>query len=132
MEVDRIYLDSELTVEKLAAIMHIPRKQLSQVLNEQFKQNFNSFINTYRIIEAQKLILDPRYRKNKLLVVALDAGLTQNRSLIKLSRSMLVVPLPNSCGWNRKRNHKINNLKSILVRKKLSLAISFLMSSPRL
>ena len=74
MEVDRIYLDSELTVEKLAAIMHIPRKQLSQVLNEQFKQNFNSFINTYRIIEAQKLILDPRYRKNKLLVVALDAG----------------------------------------------------------
>jgi AraC-like DNA-binding protein len=52
MEHDRIYLDPELTVEKLASIMHIPRKQLSQVLNEQFKQNFNSFINT---IESLKL-----------------------------------------------------------------------------
>ncbi len=74
MESSRIYTDPELTVDKLASFMHVSRKYLSQVLSEHFNQNFNNFVNSYRIKEAKKLILDPQNHHLKLLAIAYDVG----------------------------------------------------------
>ncbi|MCB0279976.1 MAG: AraC family transcriptional regulator [Calditrichaeota bacterium] len=48
--------NSELKLSELAESTGIPVRHLSQVLNEQFKQNFYDFINNYRIRDAKELM----------------------------------------------------------------------------
>jgi len=58
MEIDKPYLDEELSLAILAEEMKIPSHQLSELLNNKLNMNFNTFINRYRIDEAKKMILD--------------------------------------------------------------------------
>lgn len=57
LEKDKIYLDKELSINKMAEYLNINRTYLSQIINGYFKKNFNTFINEYRIKEAQKKLL---------------------------------------------------------------------------
>ncbi|MBN1495708.1 MAG: AraC family transcriptional regulator [Spirochaetes bacterium] len=58
MEVDKIFCDEDLTLVGLAREIDISHYQLSQILNERLSKNFNSFINEYRIREAEKLLVE--------------------------------------------------------------------------
>ncbi len=53
MAKDKLHLDPDLTLAKLAEAAAIPAKHLSQVINEQYQLNFNDFINRYRVEEAK-------------------------------------------------------------------------------
>lgn len=46
------YFDSDFSLRKLASMVGSNEKYVSQVINEQIGQNFNSFINSYRIATA--------------------------------------------------------------------------------
>ena len=74
MEKDKLYLDPELTLAKLAATAAIPAKHLSQIINEQYQLNFNDFINRYRVDEARRKLLDPAAKDFKLLRIAFESG----------------------------------------------------------
>jgi ligand-binding sensor domain-containing protein/AraC-like DNA-binding protein len=74
MEKDKLYLDPDLTLVKLAELTAIPAKHLSQVINERFSLNFNDFINRHRVEEAKRRLLDPSARDFKLLRIAFEAG----------------------------------------------------------
>ena len=56
MEDDKIYRDSELTLQSLAESLLLTPHQISQFLNEQLNSNFNQFINRFRIEEAKILL----------------------------------------------------------------------------
>ncbi len=53
----KLYLDSDLTLNKLSKILGINRTYISQTINEKFNKNYSSLINEYRVKEAQKLLL---------------------------------------------------------------------------
>lgn len=57
LEKERIYLNNDLTINKLAEYLNINRTYLSQIINSHFKKNFSTFINEYRVKEAQKQLL---------------------------------------------------------------------------
>lgn len=59
MKHDRLYKDSELTLEKLADIMHTNRSYISQVINEYAGVSYKSYINSYRMNDAVRILSDP-------------------------------------------------------------------------
>jgi AraC-like DNA-binding protein len=80
MAEEKLYLDTELTVAKLAEKLSIPPPHLSQIINERLKQSFVDFINTYRVEEAKRKLLDPLKRHYSVLAIAEEAGFNSKSS----------------------------------------------------
>lgn len=59
MENDAIYLDQDLSLTKLSQLVGTNSKYLSYLINQEFDSNFSSFVNSYRIEHAKKLLRDP-------------------------------------------------------------------------
>lgn len=56
MENKRPYLKPDLTLAELSAYLATNRSYLSKLINNCFNQNFNQFINNYRLEEAKKYL----------------------------------------------------------------------------
>ena len=56
MQSEQAYLDSEITLPKLAALAECPVNHLSQVINSGFNMSFFDYLNQYRIEDAKKLL----------------------------------------------------------------------------
>lgn len=84
---NKIYRDEELRLNSLAEELSITPHQLSRILNETYKKNFNEFINAYRIEEAEKLLLEDT--KRSILSIAYEVGFnskgTFNSHFLKLT-----------------------------------------------
>ena len=74
MQEQKIFLDPEITIDKLARLSNTNRHSLSQVLNERAGQSFYDYINQHRVNEAKRLLLDPEYSNQKIASIAYDAG----------------------------------------------------------
>jgi len=89
MTEERPWLEPELTLAELAQRLCTHPAQLSKIINLGCGQNFNDFVNAYRVAEAQRKLADPRYTHYSLLGVALESGFnsksTFNRVFKKLS-----------------------------------------------
>ncbi|WP_281558421.1 AraC family transcriptional regulator [Thalassomonas sp. RHCl1] len=68
------YLNRLLTLDNLAAQLNMPSRQLSQLINRHFKQNFFEFINGYRIDESKTLLEHEAHRKTTMLEIMAQAG----------------------------------------------------------
>ena len=67
---EKPFLKHNINLEMLAARLSIPERSLSRAINQHFKQNFVEFINSYRIMEAKKLLLaDPNNQKSMLTIM---------------------------------------------------------------
>ena len=88
MEVEKVYLDSQLTVETLASRMKTNRRYLSQVINEVFHLNFNQYINEYRVKEARRMLLDPSFAHLSIEGVAQSCGFNSRVSFITAFKKM--------------------------------------------
>ncbi|MCQ0113012.1 helix-turn-helix domain-containing protein [Zhouia amylolytica] len=53
---EKPYLDSEISLQKLALLLNLPEKQLSQLINQQTGKHFFDYINEFRINEAKILL----------------------------------------------------------------------------
>jgi AraC-like DNA-binding protein len=80
MDTDKPYTDSELTLSKLAEKLSIPAQHLSRVINERLHQNFVDFINTYRVEEAKRRLVDPLKKHYSILAIAEEAGFNSKSS----------------------------------------------------
>lgn len=74
MQNDKLYLDPELTLRKLAQHTDLAERDLSAALNQQLKKNFYAFVNEFRVEEVKKRLKDPQHEHLKLLSIAFDAG----------------------------------------------------------
>jgi AraC-like DNA-binding protein len=72
---DRIYRREDFGLASLAAAMQIPEYRLRQLINQQLgHRNFTSFVNEYRLADAQAALADPGQADVPVLTIALDAG----------------------------------------------------------
>jgi AraC-like DNA-binding protein len=74
MTVDKIYLDPELTLMKLATRVGLPPKTISAILNQDLKVGFNEYVNGFRVEEVKKRLADPQNDSLTILAVALNSG----------------------------------------------------------
>jgi len=89
MEEERPWLEPELTLAELAARLRTNTSLLSHVINTGCGQNFNDFVNRYRVAEAERKLQDPRLAHYSLVGIALECGFnsksTFNRVFKKLT-----------------------------------------------
>lgn len=62
MEEEKVFCDEDLDLKTLAENLEITPHQLSEFLNQKLDTNFKSFLKTYRIEEAKKLLFEEKER----------------------------------------------------------------------
>jgi AraC-like DNA-binding protein len=91
-DVEKPYLNPELTLSDLAEKLKTNTSVLSQVINTGFNKNFNDFVNEYRVASFKQKINTPQYSHYTMLAVAYDCGFnsktTFNRAFKKLTNTM--------------------------------------------
>ena len=61
---------------------------LSRVINSGFGQNFNDYVNEYRVREAERRLRDPRFRHYTLLAVALESGFNSKSTFNRVFKKL--------------------------------------------
>jgi len=74
MQEEQPYLDSELTLGRLAKQLDISPTYLSQVINEQFDKNFAAYINEFRVEMAKQKLSEAENIHLKIASLAYDSG----------------------------------------------------------
>ncbi len=81
MKAEKPYLDSELTVKRLATGLSVSHRELSQVINESAGMHFYDFVNRYRV-EAAKRMLQESILKDEMSIlgIAYEVGFNSKSS----------------------------------------------------
>ena len=74
MEDISIISDTKFSIDKLAELVNSNQKYVSRVINNSLQKNFRSFLNSYRIREAQRLFSKPDAIKYTIDSIALKVG----------------------------------------------------------
>jgi AraC-like DNA-binding protein len=80
MATDKLYLDANLSLQKLASYLAISPNYISQTLNETLSINFFDFVNQWRIEAAKPKIIA---NQDTVLNIALDVGFNARSSFYK-------------------------------------------------
>lgn len=88
---DALYLNSDLTIHQLSKKVNSNSKTISQILNTEFKQNFVSFINSYRIDHAKKILSMKTHEHYTIEAIGEESGFNSksafNRAFKKYTNS---------------------------------------------
>lgn len=71
MEKEKMYLDSQLSLEYLAEHIGMSRNALSELVNKELNKSFSDFVNFYRLEEAKRLLQNT---EEKIDVVCKNSG----------------------------------------------------------
>ena len=74
MEEEKLYLDPDLTLNKLSQKLRIHYNQLSRVINERFGLSYNDFINKYRIEAAKQKLISSQEKERTILDIIYSTG----------------------------------------------------------
>lgn len=88
MNLERPYLDANLTLAHIAKELQIPTHILSRVINEKFGLNFFDFINKYRVDEVKAKINKPEFDNLSLLGIALESGFNTKSAFNRVFKKM--------------------------------------------
>lgn len=71
---ERLYLNPDLTIQDIAFALKTNEKYISKAISLGCHNNFNFFINTFRINEAKKLLVGPEWYRLTIYQVAEKSG----------------------------------------------------------
>lgn len=74
MEDNKPYLERDLSIYDMSTQTGIPRHHITEVLNENHRRNFFTFVNEYRVNEVIERMKDPANSNFTLLAIAYDSG----------------------------------------------------------
>jgi len=84
MQKDRIFLDSELTLKKMAAKVGANTSSLSRMLNQDLGMGFSDFINHFRIEEAKKIMRTDEQNKWDVIDICFEVGFNSMSSFYRI------------------------------------------------
>ncbi|MEZ4684905.1 MAG: AraC family transcriptional regulator [Bacteroidia bacterium] len=90
MAEEELFLNPDLSLRSLAARVGVHPNQLSWLLNALLEQNFNQFVNAYRINHFKKLVADKSNAHISLLGLAYESGFN--------SKSVFNAAFKKACG----------------------------------
>ncbi|XLS30966.1 helix-turn-helix domain-containing protein [Flavobacteriaceae bacterium M23B6Z8] len=74
MRSEKPYLNPELTMPQLADSLQMSPNELSEVINQGLKMNFNDYINSFRVENVKSMLPDPKYAQLSMLGIAFESG----------------------------------------------------------
>lgn len=88
MTSEKLFLNSQLTLERLAEHLNVSPRQVSYAINHHAAQNFHEYINRFRIEEAKRLLLTPECCDLTVLEIAYQAGFNSKATFNRIFKSM--------------------------------------------
>lgn len=89
---DQVFLDPELTLQKLASMMDLKLNELSSFINTHLEKNFNDYINEYRVKEFKRLVRSPDTdAKSTIMELAYQSGFNSKASFNRLFKEYMGV-----------------------------------------
>lgn len=92
IESEQPYLSEKLTISRLAEQTDIPQKQLSQIINNHYRQNFFDFINSLRTSEFNRRISEGENRQYTLLSIAYECGFSSKSAFNRAYKKHVGMP----------------------------------------
>ena len=86
LEVEKVYLDEEVSLKSLSTKLSISTRNLSQVINEQLNMNFCDMINVYRIEEAKRILSGAGQNDYSIMGIAFQVGFNSKASFYRAFR----------------------------------------------
>jgi len=74
MQNEKLFQETELTLQNLANSIGFPSYQVSQAINDRMNKNFYDLVNGCRVEEAKRLLLDPKNKNFTILSIGFEAG----------------------------------------------------------
>jgi YesN/AraC family two-component response regulator len=74
IKLEKLYMDPDITLDSLAETLEIMPRDLSMIINRHFGANFYTFINSYRIEEAKKMLKDSAKKDTTITEIYLEVG----------------------------------------------------------
>ena len=71
---EEMYLEPTISLSSVSATIGKTTQKTSEVINQYAKQNFNDFINSFRIEEAKKKLIDEQSKSYTIASIAFDVG----------------------------------------------------------
>ncbi len=85
---NELYLDPNLTLKNVADRLATNTKYLSQVVNHHSGNNFQYFINTYRVEEVKRKIISKEFENLTLYGIALQCGFKNKSTFYKVFKEI--------------------------------------------
>ncbi|MEM9884845.1 MAG: PAS domain-containing protein [Bacteroidota bacterium] len=89
LEEEKLYLNPDLSLRQLADRLATNTKYLSQVVNHLAGNNFQYYLNTFRIKEVKDKILDTQYGNLTLFGIALQCGFKNKSTFYKVFKEII-------------------------------------------
>ena len=84
MENQHLYLQDDLTIYDLSNKINIPKRQISQCINQHFGVNFSTWVNNYRVQQAIEKFQQPKYNHLTIEGIGQESGF-KSRSAMYLA-----------------------------------------------
>jgi AraC-like DNA-binding protein len=92
MEKNQVYLDAQLTMEKLARISDTDKKELSLLLRNSFGLGFQQFVNKYRVEHAMQMLGKRENDNLKVEYIGLQSGFNSRATFYSIFTSHTGLP----------------------------------------
>ncbi|MEI6755071.1 MAG: helix-turn-helix domain-containing protein [Paludibacter sp.] len=103
-EQKKIYLNSQLNIMDVVKALGTNRSYISVVINQQYNQNFNSFVNNYRVEELERV-----FSENPDYTIDILAEKCGFGSVNSLKRAILSKTGMSFAEWKKFQTNKLSN-----------------------
>jgi AraC-like DNA-binding protein len=84
MEDQKPYLDSEISLVKIADMLDISENELTRLLNQEMRTNFYTLINNYRMEAVLKKLKESDKRKYTIMASAYESGFNSKSTFYRI------------------------------------------------
>lgn len=84
LEVNQVFLDTDLSIQKLGATLQVSPALLSAVVNQEFGKNFRNLVNEYRLAHVKKKLSDPANSHLSITGIAYESGFNSEASFYRI------------------------------------------------
>lgn len=74
VELERQFKDPKVSLKTLSSALNVTPQVLSMTINQKTGNNFNAFLNYYRVEEAKRLLVDEEYVGYTISAIAFEVG----------------------------------------------------------
>ncbi|WP_143307072.1 helix-turn-helix domain-containing protein [Chitinophaga vietnamensis] len=92
METARLYLQPDLNLQAVANATGIPAKTISAVLNQHLQMNFNEYVNSYRVEEFKRRVMESDMQQYTIAGLALECGFNSQATFQRSFRQLTGMP----------------------------------------
>ena len=79
----KVYLENELSIDDLSKHLNTKSHHISQTFTNEFNENFNDYVNKFRVEHSKKLLADDSFSHYKIEAIALDSGFNNKVTFYK-------------------------------------------------